>query len=78
MEFDWHTDLEFGNPDWLKLAAAFDWNGHRVERCVDLRDVLEAAFEEDGPSLVTLPIDYRENLKLTERLGELTQPGVIT
>ncbi len=76
-EFDRHTDLEFGNPDWLELASAFDWNGHRVERSVDLRSVLEAAFEEDGPSLVSLPIDYRENLKLTQRLGELTQPGVV-
>ena len=77
-EFDRHTDLEFGNPDWLELASAFDWNGHRVERSVDLREVLEAAFEEDGPSLVTLPIEYSENLKLTQRLGELTQPGVVT
>jgi hypothetical protein len=30
------------------------------------------AFEHDGPSLVEVPIDYRENLRLTERLGALT------
>ena len=33
-----------------------------------------AAFAEDGPSLVVAPVDYRENMLLNERLGELTQP----
>jgi hypothetical protein len=26
----------------------------------------------DGPSVVEVPIDYRENLRLTERLGALS------
>jgi hypothetical protein len=30
------------------------------------------ALEHDGPSLVEVPIDYRENLRLTERLGALS------
>jgi hypothetical protein len=29
-------------------------------------------LEQSGPSLVEVPIDYRENLRLTERLGALT------
>jgi hypothetical protein len=29
------------------------------------------ALEHDGPSLVEVPIDYRENLRLTEHLGAL-------
>ena len=32
---------------------------------------LMRALEHDGPSLVEVPIDYRENLRLTERLGAL-------
>ena len=36
--------------------------------------MLEIAFEEDGPSLVVLPIDYRENQLLTERLGDIVCP----
>lgn len=74
-EFDRHTDLAFGNPDWLQLAAAFGWHGHRVEKSADLQSVLRAALDEQGPSLVTLPIDYRENQLLTKRLGELMNPG---
>ncbi|HHQ14771.1 MAG TPA: acetolactate synthase large subunit [Chromatiales bacterium] len=71
-EFNRHTELAFGNPDWLQLADAFGWNGHRVERSADLGQVLEAAFSEQGPSLVVVPIDYRENQALTRKLGELT------
>ncbi len=74
-EFKRHTDLAFGNPDWLKLAEAFGWHGHRVENSRDLKATLRAALDEPGPSLVTLPIDYRENLILTQRLGELMHPG---
>ncbi|MEM6702497.1 MAG: acetolactate synthase large subunit [Acidobacteriota bacterium] len=70
-EFGRHTDLAFTNPDWLGLAQAFGWNGHLVTRSRDLSAALAEAFAEDGPSLVVVPIDYRENLKLTERLGEL-------
>jgi acetolactate synthase-1/2/3 large subunit len=73
-EFDHHTDLSFGNPDWLKLAAAFGWHGYRVERSADLAATLEKAFNDEGPSLVIVPIDYRENPLLTKRLGEITQP----
>jgi len=72
-EFGRHTNLEFTNPDWLDLAKAFGWNGHLVNRSRDLRAALERALTEPGPSLVVVPIDYRENLRLTKRLGQLTQ-----
>ncbi len=74
-QFGKHTDLSFGNPDWLALARAFDWNGHRVERSADFSTVMGQALEESGPSLVVVPVDYRENMLLNERLGELVQPS---
>jgi acetolactate synthase I/II/III large subunit len=72
-EFGRHTDLAFGNPDWVKLAEAFGWHGHRCEKSSELKATLEAAFAEEGPSLVVVPIDYRENPKLTARLGEIAK-----
>ena len=33
------------------------------------------ALEHDGPTLVDVPIDYRENLRLTERIGALSHAG---
>ncbi len=71
-QFGRHTDLAFGNPDWKTLASAFGWNGHYVTKSEDLAASLEAAFNEDGPSLVVIPIDYRENPLLTEKLGQIT------
>ncbi len=73
-QFGRHTDLAFGNPDWCKLAESFGWHGHRVENSTDLVSVLKTAFDEEGPSLVVVPIDYSENARLTKRLGEIVCP----
>jgi acetolactate synthase-1/2/3 large subunit len=73
-EFGRHVDLAFGNPDFVALAHAFGWNGHRVEKSRELREVLEQAFTGSGPSLVVIPIDYRENALLSERLGAIECP----
>ncbi len=70
-EFGRHTDLKFGNPEFVALAKAFGWNGYRVEKSVELKATLEQAFEAEGPSLVVIPIDYRENALLTARLGNI-------
>ncbi len=70
-KFGHHTDLAFGNPKWTTLAQAFGWHGHYVENSVDLRDTLEAAFTEKGPSLLVIPIDYRENALLAKKIGEI-------
>ena len=73
-EFGRHTDLTFGNPDFVQLAEAFGWHGFICDRSEDLADTLEASFQTDGPSLVAVPIDYRENAKLTQQLGSITLP----
>ena len=70
-QFGEHTDLSFGNPDWELLAKAFGWHGHYVHNAADLVATLEGAFDEQGPSLVVIPIDYRENPLLTKKLGEI-------
>ena len=70
--FGRHTELSFGNPDWELLAQAFGWNGHYVSRSEDFAATLEGAFQENGPSLVVIPIDYRENPLLTKKLGAIT------
>ncbi|HEY7735621.1 MAG TPA: acetolactate synthase large subunit [Candidatus Limnocylindrales bacterium] len=63
--------VEFGNPDFAALARSFGVAGFRVESGADLGPVLAQALAVDGPSVVEIPIDYRENLRLTEHLGAL-------
>ena len=70
-EFEQHTVLEFGNPDWMKLATAFGWHGHHVTESAALLPTLRQALEESGPSLIVVPIDYGENMRLTKHLGEI-------
>ncbi|MFQ6006233.1 MAG: acetolactate synthase large subunit [Woeseia sp.] len=71
-QFGRHTDLTFGNPEWTTLAQAFGWHGHFVSDAADLAATLDRALDEEGPSLVVIPIDYRENALLTRKLGEIT------
>ena len=73
-EFGRHTPLSFGNPDWTKLADAFGWAGYRCEDSRKLKDTLEQAFAAKGPALVVIPVDYRENEILTQRLGNIACP----
>ncbi|HEV8490415.1 MAG TPA: acetolactate synthase large subunit [Candidatus Limnocylindrales bacterium] len=71
-EFGRPFAVEFGNPDLVDYARSFGLAGFRAESARDLGGVLRRALDHDGPSVVDIPIDYRENLRLTERLGELT------
>jgi acetolactate synthase-1/2/3 large subunit len=61
--------IEFGNPDWGGLARAFGWSHRHATGGAALGEALRAAMAEDGPSLVTVPIDYRQNVRLAN-LGE--------
>lgn len=73
-QFGHHTELSFGNPEWGSLAKAFGWHSHLINNSKELEATLHAAFQESGPSLVVVPIDYRENMLLTERLGNIICP----
>jgi acetolactate synthase-1/2/3 large subunit len=73
-QFGKHTDLSFNNPDWMMLAQSFAWHGFTVANSKDLIPTLEKAFTAQGPSLIVLPIDYRENMILTQRLGDIACP----
>ena len=73
-EFKTHYDLSFTNPDFVKLAEAFGGWGKCVTRSRDLRPALEEAFDCGRPALVTMDVDYNENRKLSERLGQIVCP----
>jgi acetolactate synthase-1/2/3 large subunit len=77
---DWKQRIEFGqpfgtdfaNPDLVAYAQSFGLAAFRPSTAAGLYPTLMRALEHDGPSLVDVPIDYRENLRLTERLGSLS------
>lgn len=69
-----HSDLAFNNPDFELLARSFGMWGRSLTEPGQLQPALDEAFAQDGPALIAIPVDYDENRKLTERLGNLICP----
>lgn len=65
------TCVDFTNPDFVGYARSFGAEGYRIERANDLLPTLRAALERGGVAVIDCPVDYSENLSLTERLGSL-------
>ncbi len=56
--------LTFGNPDFVTYAQAYGATGTRVKSTDDLVPTLNEAFEAGGVHLVTVPVDYSENVRV--------------
>lgn len=65
---------EFSNPDFVKYAEGFGAKGYRVESANALKLILQDAIKQRGISVIDCPVDYSENIILTQRLGKLTCP----
>ena len=78
----WHQDRKFGrdsnidftNPDFVKYAESFGARGYRVNAADELLSVIRQAIEDDTVVIIDVPVDYSENMKLTEKLGNLVCP----
>lgn len=64
--------VKFDNPDFVQLAESFGLKGYRVESAESLLPILRTALEQDVPSIIDCPVDYRENLEFTKQSGGLT------
>jgi acetolactate synthase-1/2/3 large subunit len=73
LELGAHYYVKFGNPDVVKYAESFGAKGYRINSAEELLPTLRAALDDDGVSLICCPVDYSENLRLTDRLGELDE-----
>ncbi|HTL89742.1 MAG TPA: acetolactate synthase large subunit [Leptolyngbya sp.] len=66
--------VKFGNPDFVKFAESMGLKGYRVESVAELIPTLEAALAQEVPAVIDCPVDYRENLRFTQRAGDLSCP----
>lgn len=77
---EWHqqkifkraSHIEFGNPDFIQLAKSYDFEAMQIKTAKDLKPALEKAIAMNKPVLIDCPVDYRENMKLTEKLDDIT------
>ncbi len=63
--------VEFNNPDFIQLAQAFRLPAFQITEADDFAPALTRALALDEPSIIAVPVDYAENHRLTETLGEV-------
>ncbi len=72
--FGRETNISFKNPDFVKYAESFGAKGYRIEHAEDLIPTIKQAKQDNTVVVIDCPVDYSENMKLTEKLGKLVCP----
>jgi acetolactate synthase-1/2/3 large subunit len=63
--------VDFSNPDFVRYAESFGARGLRVQAADELVPILRQALQENTSVVIDCPVDFSENMKLTEKLGSL-------
>jgi acetolactate synthase-1/2/3 large subunit len=66
------SGVEFGPVDVVPFAEAFGAKGLRIDRPEQIAPTLNRALAMQGPVVVGIPVDYRDN----HRLMEIVHPNV--
>lgn len=64
--------IKFGNPDFVKFAESMGLKGYRVQSTSDFIPILKEALEQNVPAVIDCQVDYRENLRFTQKAGGLS------
>lgn len=64
--------VNFENPDFVKFAESMGLKGYRVTSAEDLIPTLKTALEQDVPTVIDCPVDYRENIRFSRKAGDLS------
>jgi acetolactate synthase-1/2/3 large subunit len=64
--------IRFTNPDFVKYAESMGLKGYRIESALDFIPTLKEALEQNVPAVIDCPIDYQENLRFSQKAGDLT------
>lgn len=70
MKYQRASGVDFGPVDFVKYAEAFGAKGIQATSVEELEKALEEGFATEGPVIIDIPIDYRDN----EKLGETILP----
>jgi acetolactate synthase-1/2/3 large subunit len=71
-KFGRHFGVDFGNPDFVKLADSFGIPAWRCSGPGELGRRLSDALDLDLPSVIVVPIDYSLDVALSDQLGAET------
>lgn len=73
LELGHHSAVDFLTPDFVKYAESFGAKGYRISKAGELLPTLKSTLENNAVSVITCPVDYSQNMELTEKLGLLTE-----
>ena len=71
-KFGRHFGVDFGNPDFVKLAEAFGAPAWRCASAGEFSQRLSHALTLDVPSVIVVPIDYSVDVAISRELGAET------
>jgi acetolactate synthase-1/2/3 large subunit len=71
-KFGRHFDVDFGNPDFCKLADSFGMPAWRCSSADEFAQRLQTALTLDLPSVIVVPIDYSVDVAISRELGAET------
>ena len=71
LELGRSSHMSFTNPDFVQYAESFGAKGYRITAADQLLPALQKALASDTVSVITCPVDYSENTKLTAALADL-------
>ena len=63
--------IDFKNPDFVQYAQSFGATGIRIESADQLLPTLQVALKNPTVTIIDCPVDYSENDRLTELLGNV-------
>jgi len=73
-QFGKSSFIDFSNPDFVKFAESMGLKGYKVTSADDLIPTLKEALEQEVPTVIDCPVDYAENLRFSEKAGDLSCP----
>ncbi len=68
------TAVDWGPINFKLLAESFGARGYKVEAAEELYSILKDALASRTVSVIDCPVDFNENIRLTDHLGHLICP----
>ncbi|MGN7664573.1 acetolactate synthase AlsS [Staphylococcus aureus] len=68
MKYKRSSGVDFGPVDFVKYSESFGAKGLRVTNQEELEAAIKEGYETDGPVLIDIPVNYKDNIKLSTNM----------
>ena len=68
MKYERSAGVDFGSVDFVKYAESFGAKGLRVTNQKELEDAIKKGYEIEGPVVIDIPVNYKDNVKLSTNM----------